>query len=51
MSFKLVISRVFVGGVGCVNGGRLERSRDSDLDDPRRSMRGRAGEEGVEVGD
>lgn len=45
------MSKVFVGGVGCCNGGRLERSRDKDLEEPRRSMRGREGEEGVDVGD
>ncbi len=41
MSFRFVISSVFVGGVGCVNGGRFERSRESeDLDEPRREYNG-----------
>ena len=50
-SFRLVISRVFVGGVGWVSGGKLDRSSESDdLEDPRREYSGRAGDEG-EVGD
>jgi hypothetical protein len=50
-SFKLVIKSVLVGGVGCVSGGILERSKlREDLDDPRRSRRGRSGDNG-EVGE
>jgi hypothetical protein len=46
-SFRLVISRVFVGGVGCVRGGRLDRSSDSDdLDEARRSNMGLPGDSG-----
>ena len=50
-SFKFVISSVFVGGVGCVRGGRFDRSRErEDLDEPRREYRGREGDSG-EAGD
>lgn len=48
---KFVIRRVLVGGAGCVSGGILDRSKlREDLDDPRRSKRGRWGDEG-EVGE
>lgn len=50
-SFRLVIRRVLVGGVGCVSGGMLDRSKlREDLEEPRRSKRGRSGDEG-EVGE
>lgn len=54
-SSKLVMRRVLVGGVGCVSGGMLDRSKlREDLDEVRRSWRGRCGsdgEPGVVVGD
>lgn len=46
------MSRVFVGGVGCVKGGRLDRSRESDLfDEGRRAKIGREGDPGDEIGE
>lgn len=51
MSFRLVMRRVLVGGVGCEGGGKVDRSRDRVVDEPRRSIMGLDGEEGVDVGD
>lgn len=46
-SSKFVIRRVFVGGAGCVSGGMLDRSKlREDRDEPRRSKRGRSGDDG-----
>lgn len=51
-SFRLVIRRVLEGGVGWVRGGRLVRSRDSDLWEPRREERELpVGEVGVDIFD
>lgn len=50
VSFRLVMRRVLVGGVGCEGGGMLDRSRDRFAEEPRRSIMG-LGEEGVDVGD
>lgn len=45
---RFVIKRVFVGGVGCVSGGILDRSKlREDRDEPRRSKRGRSGDDGA----
>lgn len=39
LSFRFVMRRVLEGGVGWERGGRLERSRESDLWDPLREER------------
>lgn len=50
VSLRLVMRRVLDGGVGCVSGGRLERSRERDLWDPRREERVLpVGEVGVDI--